>query len=152
MMRPGRLWTPACGSGTLLVAAYRQKRELYAGSKSGAELHRQFVEKDLIGINVMAFVAHLAAVHLAIQEPLEDTDRVQIGVDDSTRKSPGDVLQESSRALREMFKQRTLVASEDSGLSPGPDGGRHVLHFRSGRTGRGSRVPLSAGSSGPRNH
>ena len=113
---------PACGSGTLLVAAYRQKRELYNGPASDTDLHRRFIEHDLVGIDVMAFVAHLAAVHLAIQEPLEDTDRVQIGVEDSTKKQPGDVLQATSRALREGFRQRHLSAAEDGGLTPVPTG------------------------------
>lgn len=117
-----KVMDPACGSGTLLVAAYRQKRELYSGPLTAAEVHKQFVERDLVGIDVMAFVAHLAAVHLAIQEPLEDTDRVQIGVDDSTRKVPGDKLQETTKSLRELFRQRTLTATGETGLSPTPSG------------------------------
>jgi tRNA1(Val) A37 N6-methylase TrmN6 len=85
----------ACGSGTLLVAAYRKKMKL-ASKGDIASLHRQFVEKDITGIDAMAFSSHLAAVNLALQQPLTDTDYVRIGTEDSTRLHPGDTIQPTS--------------------------------------------------------
>ena len=62
----------ACGSGTLLVAAYHRKLALaYLQGYSGsiADLHRKFIEEDLWGFDAMAFAAHMASVNLALQEP-----------------------------------------------------------------------------------
>ncbi|MEM3840157.1 MAG: DNA methyltransferase [Candidatus Bathyarchaeia archaeon] len=59
----------ACGSGTLLVAAYRRKRELLLREKGEFtfEDHKRFLEQDLTGIDIMPFAAHMAVVHLALQ-------------------------------------------------------------------------------------
>jgi len=62
----------ACGSGTLLVAAYHRKLALaflqgYSGSIE--ELHRLFIEEQLWGFDAMAFATHMAAVNLALQQP-----------------------------------------------------------------------------------
>ena len=78
---------PACGSGTLLVAAYRRKLAL-AGNRNPSKLHHRFVEKEITGIEAMGFAGHLAAVNLALQRPLVDTDYVRIAVADSTSKRP----------------------------------------------------------------
>jgi len=78
---------PACGSGTLLVAAYRRKAALARG-KDPSTLHHNFVEREITGIEAMGFAAHLAAVNLALQRPLVDTDYVRIAVSDSTSKRP----------------------------------------------------------------
>ena len=59
---------PACGSGTLLVAAYQAKKRLFAGD-FGNEAHSQFLENDILGVDFMPFAAHLAAMHLALQNP-----------------------------------------------------------------------------------
>jgi hypothetical protein len=94
----------ACGSGTLLVAAYRQKMVLAKPSKR-AGLHKKFVEEDITGLDVMAFSCHLAAVNLALQQPLLDTDRVRIGRRDSTTLHPGDDVIPAAEALTQEFKQ-----------------------------------------------
>ena len=62
----------ACGSGTLLVAAYHRKLALaflqgYSGSIE--ELHKLFIEEQLWGFDAMAFATHMAAVNLALQQP-----------------------------------------------------------------------------------
>jgi hypothetical protein len=106
---------PACGSGTLLVAAYRRKKDLLENQDEIPEIHRRFVEEDLTGIDVMAFVAHLAAVHLALQEPLIFTNEVRIGVEDSTTKKPGDMVDVATTIIREGFKQRKLEGFNEQG-------------------------------------
>lgn len=102
-----KLLDPACGSGTLLVAAYRRKRGL-AGDVDLKALHHRFVEEDIMGIDAMGFVAHLAAVNLALQQPLTETDHVQIGTADSTSKFPGDLLSPTEAALPREFQQGNL--------------------------------------------
>jgi hypothetical protein len=79
------------GSGGLLVAAYRRKRSLLKARLS-QEMHRQFVEEDLLGVDVMPFAANTAACHLALQSPQHFTNKVRIAVWDSTDLSPGQTI------------------------------------------------------------
>lgn len=78
----------ACGSGTLLMAAYERKAELL-GRPVDEATHVRFVEKELTGIDIMPFAAHLAVVQLALRNPGYITDRVRIAVYDSTILKPG---------------------------------------------------------------
>jgi len=73
---------PACGSGTLLVSAYRRKKELSSDFEE-LNLHRQFVEEELTGLDLMPFAAHLTAVNLSSQSIESTTDKLKIGVMDS---------------------------------------------------------------------
>lgn len=80
---------PACGSGTLLVAAYKRKLDLYKQKKEVSsfseikDLHKKFVEKQITGIDIMPFASHLTAVNLAAQTPNAITNRVRVGCQDS---------------------------------------------------------------------
>jgi len=103
----------ACGSGTLLVAAYRQKARL-AEKADATSLHKQFVEKDITGIDAMAFSSHLAAVNLALQQPLTDTDYVRIGTEDSTRLHPGDIINPTSEMWPEELTQAKISDQFDA--------------------------------------
>jgi len=98
---------PACGSGTLLASSYLRKQELFDDEFSEEE-HRQFIEKDLTGIDVMPFAAHLSCIHLALQAPIYQTDEVNIGIADSTGLNPGDSINPLSFVLPEPEKQRGL--------------------------------------------
>jgi type I restriction-modification system DNA methylase subunit len=72
----------SCGSGTLLVCAYQRKRELIKneGKPFTPQDHMRFLENALTGVDVMPFAAHLAAVHLSLQEPLYETQCVRLAV------------------------------------------------------------------------
>jgi len=77
---------PACGSGTLLVASYNKKRELYEklyGFTKANEMHKKFIENDLTGIDIMPFASHLSAINLAMQNIQEKTNTVRIATQDS---------------------------------------------------------------------
>lgn len=83
----------AVGSGGLLVASYRRKRELLERERAfTGEDHRRFVEEELLGVDVMPFAASVAACHLALQSPEHFTDKVQIAVWDSTDLAPSRVI------------------------------------------------------------
>jgi len=56
---------PACGSGTLLVEAYRRRREL-APKFSEEALHKAILERTY-GIDVMHFAYHMASINLLAQ-------------------------------------------------------------------------------------
>jgi SAM-dependent methyltransferase len=100
----------ACGSGTLLVAAYHRKRALLeeTGKYFGSNEHKKFLEVDLTGIDIMPFAAHLAIVHLSLQAPIYETEAVRVAVWDSTELKPEQVIPSIQRELKEAYKQPTL--------------------------------------------
>ncbi|MGD0646261.1 MAG: N-6 DNA methylase [Candidatus Bathyarchaeia archaeon] len=102
----------ACGSGTLLVCAYQRKRELMRteGKTFTTQDHMRFLEEDLTGVDIMPFAAHLAAVHLSLQEPLYETQRVRLAVWDSTEPTvrPGKTIPALSRELRKAYARPKL--------------------------------------------
>jgi methylase of polypeptide subunit release factors len=100
----------AVGSGTLLVAAYRKKRELLQKVKGTIELkdHKRFLEKDLTGIDIMPFAAHLAVVHLSLQALLYETEKVRVAVWDSTELKPGQTIPAISSELKSAYRRPTL--------------------------------------------
>jgi len=100
----------AVGSGTLLVAAYRRKRELLQKLKGTIELedHKRFLEQDFTGIDVMPFAAHLAVVHLSLQALLYETEKVRVAVWDSTELRPGQIIPAISSELKRAYKRPTL--------------------------------------------
>ncbi|MBZ9577992.1 N-6 DNA methylase [Patescibacteria group bacterium] len=80
---------PACGSGTLLVAAYKRKLDLYKEKREIdsflelEKLHKKFIEQQITGIDIMPFASHLTAVNLAAQTPNAVTNKVRVGCQDS---------------------------------------------------------------------
>jgi type I restriction-modification system DNA methylase subunit len=112
----------ACGSGTLLVSAYHRKKKILEeqSQKFTPHDHIQFLEKDLTGIDIMPFAAHLAAVHLSLQAPLYETQRVRLAVWDSTEPTvrPGKVIPALSRELRKAYANPKLdLFNEESARS-----------------------------------
>ena len=105
--REATVLDPACGSGTLLIAAYRRLFSLNQNLNE-AELHRSLVEERMTGIDAMAFSAHLAAVGLALQQPLNETNYIRIGRTDSTRLFPGDQVVPTEESLPSQLLQTKL--------------------------------------------
>ncbi len=70
---------PACGSGTLLVACYKQKRRLFDSAldetpgdpKPLKEIHNVFLEEQITGLDMMPFAIHLTSLNLSGQNILE---------------------------------------------------------------------------------
>lgn len=100
----------ACGSGTLLVAAYHRKRELLKTGRNTISLedHKNFLEHDLTGIDIMPFAAHLAVMHLSLQALLHETEKVRVAVWDSTELKPGMEIPAISSELKAAYKRPTL--------------------------------------------
>jgi len=108
---------PACGSGTLLVSAYRRKMELLNPNDfTRLVKHTEFVEKDITGIDIMPFAAHLTAIHLAAQNFTATTDKVRVGIKDSLRSEvrPGGVIEPFSKEY-----QKTLFGSATEAAARG---------------------------------
>jgi hypothetical protein len=109
----------AVGSGTLLVAAYRRKRELLQKVKGTIELedHKRFLEQDLTGIDIMPFAAHLAVVHLSLQALLYETEKVRVAVWDSTELKPGQTIPAIWSELKAAYRRPTLDMFSKGGFS-----------------------------------
>jgi len=112
----------ACGSGTLLVSAYHRKKKLIEveGRDFSSRDHIQFLEKDLTGVDIMPFAAHLVAVHLSLQAPLYETQCVRLAVWDSTEPTvrPGKIIPTLSRELRKAYANPKLdLFSDESARS-----------------------------------
>jgi hypothetical protein len=102
-----KIMDPACGSGTLLAAAYDQKKKKLPRMFKEVD-HKRFLEKDITGIDIMAFAAHLSTIHLAIQGPIFETDKVRIAIHDSTTLNPGDKMPSISFILPRARIQRKM--------------------------------------------
>ncbi|HKN06443.1 MAG TPA: N-6 DNA methylase [Thermoplasmata archaeon] len=105
----------ACGSGTLLMAAYDRKAELLDHPLTEAD-HRRFIEKEITGMDIMPFAAHLAVVQLALRNPGYLTDLVRIAVQDSTVSRPGARIRPLESALP--HGQSSLMHFAEGKLSP----------------------------------
>ncbi len=82
---------PACGSGTLLVAGYKRKMQLYErlyGFQKIKETHKKFLENDITGIDMMPFAAHMTTLNLASQDIEQETNIVRIATIDSLSLCP----------------------------------------------------------------
>jgi len=94
---------PACGSGTLLVAAYIRKKQLYEelyGYNDLKGMHKKFIEEDITGIDIMPFAAHITTINLATQNLEQETNIVRIAAGDSL---------EYSLHLRDVDKEQRLL-------------------------------------------
>ena len=110
---------PACGSRTLLVAAYRRKRELSeATGKFDENKHKQFLEQDITGIDIMPFAAHLAVIHLTLQAFEYVTKKLRVAIWDSTELQPEQKIPPLRKELRELYKSVTLDTFKDKERSP----------------------------------
>jgi len=110
----------ACGSGTLLVAAYRRKKELLQTGKGELSLedHRRFLEYDLTGVDIMPFAAHLAVMHLSLQALLHETEKVRIAVWDSTELKPNMKIPAIESELKAAYRKPTLDMFKDKFVIP----------------------------------
>ena len=83
------VFDPASGSGTILTAAYRRKRELFTEERKAGNPHKRFCERELFGADIMPFAVHLTTANLAAMDPATTIMRSQIIQGDSLRLSSG---------------------------------------------------------------
>jgi len=75
----------ACGTGTLLLAAYRRKLDLMQedlienNSNTLDKIHNSIL-KDIIGLEIMPFAAYLAAINLSLQNLNNKSEKIKISV------------------------------------------------------------------------
>ncbi|MFH1032306.1 MAG: N-6 DNA methylase [Chloroflexota bacterium] len=104
---------PACGSGTLLVSAYRKKMLM-----GKVRRHKKLVEEEITGVDIMPFAAHLAALNLTMQSPLERTDKTRIGTGNSLNISLGEEVGSVANWFR-TFGGEVMEVDSASPLSKG---------------------------------
>ena len=77
-----RVVDPACGTGTLLMAAYRQILQNHQAAGTGAaapsSLHKALVEEIIIGTDVVQAAIHLTAATLAAMSPSVRFEQMQL--------------------------------------------------------------------------
>ena len=90
-----RVADPACGTGTLLMAAYRQIVQNHvAGGKSGPgnpALHQALVEDVLFGADVVQPAIHLTAATLAAMSPSVGFSQMQLHTLRMGQDAPGKI-------------------------------------------------------------
>lgn len=110
-----KVWDPACGSGTLLVAAYDRKKTLYHIANSGLEsdadlaaLHQRFIQKEITGTDIMPFACHLASLNLATQNLAVPTDSTRVCYGNSL--SIEELPTKWKEAYGDIYKELTRVS------------------------------------------
>ena len=76
-----RVIDPACGTGTLLMAAYRQVMQNHAATGAASppdDLHRALVERIIIGADVVQSAIHLTAATLAAMSTTAEFKQMQL--------------------------------------------------------------------------
>ena len=76
-----RVVDPACGTGTLLMAAYRQILQNHAAGSATSDspaLHQALVEKVITGADVVQAAIHLTAATLAAMSPSVRFEQMQL--------------------------------------------------------------------------
>ena len=90
-----RVVDPACGTGTLLMAAYRQILQNHAATGRAASddptLHQALVEKVITGADVVQSAIHLTAATLAAMSPSIRFEQMQLHTLRLGMESSGDV-------------------------------------------------------------
>lgn len=84
------IFDPACGSGTILTAAYRQKLKLYKRTGEAGNPHKQFCEEEIYGSDVMPFAVHLTCANLAAMDVAQTITHTKILQADSLDIDPGE--------------------------------------------------------------
>ena len=73
-----RITDPACGTGTLLMAAAERIRDLTGAAGNQAEVSRLLIEKVLTGYDVNLTATHLAATTLGLLSPTTTFENMKI--------------------------------------------------------------------------
>ena len=79
----------ACGSGTILVSAYRRKKELFRKEGKAGNPHKRFSEEEIFGADIMPFAVHLTCANLAAMDVATTIEQTQIMLCDSLKLASG---------------------------------------------------------------
>ena len=112
-----RVVDPACGTGTLLMAAYRQMFQNYAASDVSDpdvdRLHQALVERVLFGADVVQAAIHLTAATLAAMSPTVRFAQMQLHTLFLRMEPSGDIQLGSLDWLKAPQAQAFFSGSEE---------------------------------------
>ena len=111
-----RVVDPACGTGTLLMAAYRQIAQNYTserGERDVALLHKALVESVIMGADVVQAAIHMTAATLAAMSPFVRFEQMQLHTLRLGVGSEGDALLGSLDWLKAPEIQSSFSATEE---------------------------------------
>ena len=74
-----RITDPACGTGTLLMAAAERIHDLAPGSRDDGRMARTLIERVLTGYDVNLTATHMAATTLGLLSPTTRFQNMKIG-------------------------------------------------------------------------
>ena len=74
-----RITDPACGTGTLLMAAAERIRDLTSGARDDETISRALIESVLTGYDVNLTATHMAATTLGLLSPTTSFREIKIG-------------------------------------------------------------------------
>jgi hypothetical protein len=83
------VFDPACGSGTILVSAYRRKKNLFDAEGRVGNPHKRFCEEEIFGSDIMPFAVHLTSANVSAMDVTETLDRTLIIHGDGLTLSAG---------------------------------------------------------------
>ncbi len=111
-----RVVDPACGTGTLLMAAYRQIAQNYTsepGDRDLSLLHKTLVEKVVMGADVVQSAIHMTAATLAAMSPFVRFEQMQLHTLRLGVRSEGDALLGSLDWLKAPDVQSSFSATQE---------------------------------------
>ena len=113
-----RVVDPACGTGTLLMAAYRQILQNHAAAENPSlfdpvRLHLALVERIIMGADVVQAAIHLTTATLAAMSPPARFERMELHTFRLGRDSTGEVKLGSLDWLGSPGTQATFSANEE---------------------------------------
>lgn len=105
---------PACGSGQLLIASYRRMKQFYeisTGKSFGKDIHKNFLERQITGIDIMPFSTHLSLINLTLQNLDFLANYLRIAIYDSTKLMKNATITPLQSFLRQVQKTITQFTS-----------------------------------------
>ncbi len=105
-----RIMDPACGTGTLLMAALRTIKDRMSLDDTGDTIHRKLVEDVLCGLDINRHAIQLAACNLTLGAPTTDYSNMHLYTMRHGPQADGSVKAGSVEILRTTDKNDTMQA------------------------------------------
>ena len=120
---------PACGSGQILLAAYRKLKDIFVNQlgMSSAEAHKQVLSHNLWGVDVEPFAVLLSKINLALQDLENIPEYINIIHGDSLFETGFDIPQMAMlKDVSEKQKQKLIKETIRT------QGGKEITFWRNG--------------------